>query len=233
VLAGIVTERLQHRWSPQQIAGWLKLTYPDDPRMQVSHESIYRTLFVQARGALRKELTAYLRTGRVIRRAHGVRLPDGRGARPGVNISERLGLRQRHESGRDPGRTINPLPDAGGPAGRQPQSRRRRRRPGCRGPTPARAAGSVTWDQGHEMAEHQRFTDETGIQVYFCDPKSPWQRGSNQNTNGLLRQYLPRRLDFRSLTQSDSDAIARELSDRPRPTLGFKTPSQALAEVWR
>jgi IS30 family transposase len=96
---------------------------------------------------------------------------------------------------------------------------------------PAQLAKSLTWDQGHEMADHQRFTNETGIQVYFCDPKSPWQRGSNENTNGLLRQYLPRRLDFKTLTQNDLDAIALEFNDRPRQTLGFKTPSQALGRV--
>jgi IS30 family transposase len=98
---------------------------------------------------------------------------------------------------------------------------------------PEHLARSLTWDQGHEMAEHKRFTDETGIQVSFCEPKSPWQRGSNENTNGLLRQYLPRTLDFRTLTQDDFDAIADELNRRPRQTLGFKTPSQALAEVLR
>ena len=98
---------------------------------------------------------------------------------------------------------------------------------------PAHLAKSLTWDQGHEMAQHVRFTEATGVEVYFCDPKSPWQRGSNENTNGLLRQYLPRRLDFRTLTQTDLDAIAQELNERPRQTLGFKTPSQALAEVLR
>ena len=98
---------------------------------------------------------------------------------------------------------------------------------------PDQLAKSLTWDLGHEMAEHQRFTIATGVQVYFCDPKSPWQRGSNENTNGLLRQYLPRRLDFRTLTQADFDAIAQELNDRPRQTLNFKSPSQALAEVSR
>ena len=97
----------------------------------------------------------------------------------------------------------------------------------------AHLAKSLTWDQGHEMAEHKRFTNQTGIEVYVCDPKSPWQRGSNENTNGLLRQYMPRRLDFRTLTQDDLDVIALELNDRPRQTLGFKTPSQALAEVLR
>ena len=98
---------------------------------------------------------------------------------------------------------------------------------------PEHLARSLTWDQGHEMAEHRRFTAATGIQVYFCDPKSPWQRGSNENTNGLLRQYLPRRLDFRTLTQTDLDASAQELNERPRQTLGFKAPSRALAEVLR
>jgi IS30 family transposase len=98
---------------------------------------------------------------------------------------------------------------------------------------PAQLARSLTWDQGHEMAAHQRFTIDTGIQVYFCDTKSPWQRGSNENTNGLLRQYLPRRIDFRTLTQADLDAIAQELNERPRQTVGFKTPSQALAKVLR
>jgi IS30 family transposase len=98
---------------------------------------------------------------------------------------------------------------------------------------PAQLARSLTWDQGHEMAAHHRFTIDTGIQVYFCDPKSPWQRGSNENTNGLLRQNLPRRIDFRTLTQDDFDAIALEINERPRQTLGFKTPSQALAEVLR
>ena len=98
---------------------------------------------------------------------------------------------------------------------------------------PKQLVRSLTWDQGHEMVEHKPFTEETGIQVYFCDPKSPWQRGSNENTNGLLRRYLPRRLDFRTLTQDDFDAIALELNDRPRQALGFKTPSEAIAEVLR
>ena len=101
------------------------------------------------------------------------------------------------------------------------------------GRLPSQLARSLTWDQGHEMAQHARFTAATGMEVYFCDPRSPWQRGSNENTNGLLRQYLPRRLDFRTLTQDDFDAIALELNERPRQTLGFKTPSQALAEVLR
>ena len=251
VLAGIVTEKLQRRWSPQQIAGWLKLTYPDDPGMHVSHESIYRTLFVQSRGALRKELTAYLRTGRVIRRSHGVRLPDGRGARPGiVNISERPAEAEDRavpghwEGDLVFGRGMSPVATlverstrylllVGLPAGNHKADAVADALAAAVAHLPEHLAKSLTWDQGHEMAEHKRFTNETGIEVYFCDPKSPWQRGSNENTNGLLRQYMPRRLDFRTLTQDDLDAIALELNDRPRQTLGFKTPSQALAEVLR
>ena len=251
VLAGIVAEKLQRRWSPQQIAGWLKLTYPHDPEMHVSHESIYRTLFVQSRGALRKELTAYLRTGRVIRRVHGVRLPDGRGSRPGiVNISERPAeVEDRAVPGHWEGdlvfgkqmspvatlveRSTRYLLLVGLPAGSHKADVVADALAAAVAHLPAQLAKSLTWDQGHEMAEHKRFTNETGIQVYFCDPKSPWQRGSNENTNGLLRQYLPRRLDFKTLTQDDLDAIALELNDRPRQTLGFKTPSQALAEVLR
>ena len=251
VLAGIVTEKLQRRWSPQQIAGWLKLTYPDDPGMHVSHESIYRTLFVQSRGALRKELTAYLRTGRVIRRSHGMRLPDGRGARPGiVNISERPAEAEDRavpghwEGDLVFGRGMSPVATlverstrylllVGLPAGNHKADAVADALAAAVAHLPEHLAKSLTWDQGHEMAEHKRFTNQTGIQVYFCDPKSPWQRGSNENTNGLLRQYMPRRLDFRTLTQDDLDAIALELNDRPRQTLGFKTPSQALAEVLR
>lgn len=251
VLSGIVAEKLQLRWSPQQIDGWLKRTYPDDPEMHVSHESIYRTLFVQSRGALRKELTAYLRTGRVIRRAHGVRLPDGRGGRPGIlHISERPAEAEDRavpghwEGDLVFGRGMTPvatlverstrylmlvaLPDGNHKADAVADALA-----AAVQRLPQQLAKSLTWDQGHEMAQHKRFTQETGIQVYFCDPKSPWQRGSNENTNGLLRQYLPRRLDFRTLTQADFDAIALELNDRPRQTLGFKTPSEALAEVLR
>ncbi len=251
VLAGIVTAKLQRRWSPQQIAGWLKRTYPDDPGMHVSHESIYRTLFVQSRGALRKELTAYLRTGRVIRRAQGMRLPDGRGSRPGiVNISQRPAeAKDRAVPGHWEGdlvfgkgmspvatlveRSTRYLILVGLPDGNHKADAVADALAAAVAHLPEHLAKSLTWDQGHEMAQHAKFTHQTGIDVYFCDPKSPWQRGSNENTNGLLRQYLPRRLDFRTLTQTDFDAIALELNERPRQTLGFKTPSQALAEVLR
>ena len=250
VLAGIVAGKLQRRWSPQQISGWLQVTFPDDPEMHVSHESIYRTLFVQSRGALRRELTAHLRTGRVIRRPRGVRLPDGRGGRPGIlHISERPAeVEDRAVPGHWEGdlvfgKAMSPVATlverstrflmlVALPGGHQADVVADALATAVTS-LPAQLARSLTWDQGTEMAAHQRFTTATGIEVYFCDPKSPWQRGSNENTNGLLRQYLPRRVDFRTLTQADFDAIAQELNERPRQTLGFKTPSQALAEVLR
>ncbi|MFC7724879.1 IS30 family transposase [Nocardioides sp. GCM10028917] len=251
VLAGIVAEKLQRRWSPQQIAGWLKSSYPDDPEMHVSHESIYRTLFVQSRGALRKELTAHLRTGRVIRRPKGVRLPDGRGGRPNtLHISERPAeVEDRAVPGHWEGdlvfgkgmspvatlveRSTRFLMLVALPGGNHKADAMADALAAAVTTLPQQLTKSLTWDLGHEMAQHQRFTVATGVQVYFCDPKSPWQRGSNENTNGLLRQYLPRRLDFRTLTQDDFDAMDQELNERPRQTLGFKTPSQALAEVLR
>jgi IS30 family transposase len=249
-LRDIVAEKLKQRWSPQQIAGWLKTTYPHEPEMQVSHETIYRTLFIQSRGALRKELTAHLRTGRVIRRPAGIRLPDGRGGRPGIlNISERpaeaddRAVPGHWEGDLVFGKRMSPvatlverstrfvmlvaLPD-GHKADLVADALAAKITT-----LPAALTRTLTWDQGHEMAQHARFTQATGVEVYFCDPKSPWQRGSNENTNGLLRQYLPRTLDLRTLTQADFDGIADELNGRPRQTLGFKTPSQALAEVLR
>ena len=250
VLRAIVGDQLRQKWSPQQIAGWLKTTYPDDPEMQVSHETIYRTLFIQSRGALRKELTAYLRTGRVIRRPAGTRLPDGRGGRPGIlNISERPAEAEDRavpghwEGDLVFGKRMSPVATLVERSTRfvmlvaLPNGHKADLVADALAAKittlPKALTRTLTWDQGHEMAEHVRFTEETGIEVYFCDPKSPWQRGSNENTNGLLRQYLPRTLDFRTLSQADFDAIADELNGRPRQTLGFKTPSQALAEVLR
>src|SRR5262245_49115814 len=250
VLRAIVGEQLTQKWSPQQIAGWLKTTYPDEPEMQVSHETIYRTLFIQSRGALRKELTTHLRTGRVIRRPAGTRLPDGRGGRPGIlNISERpaeaddRAVPGHWEGDLVFGKRMSPVATLVERATRfvmlvaLPNGHKADLVADALAAKittlPAALTRTLTWDQGHEMAEHLRFTDQTGVEVYFCDPKSPWQRGSNENTNGLLRQYLPRTLDFRTLTQADFDAIADELNGRPRQTLGFKTPSEALAEALR
>jgi IS30 family transposase len=249
-LRAIVGEQLTQKWSPQQIAGWLKTTYPDDPEMQVSHETIYQTLFIQSRGALRKELTAHLRTGRVIRRPAGTRLPDGRGGRPGVlNISERpaeandRAVPGHWEGDLVFGKRMSPVATL---VERSTRFVMLVALPGGHKADlvadalaakittlPAAITRTLTWDQGHEMAEHIQFTQATGVEVYFCDPRSPWQRGSNENTNGLLRQYLPRTLDFRTLTQADFDTIADKLNGRPRQTLGFKTPSQALAEMLR
>ena len=249
VLRDMVEEKLQRRWSPQQIAGWLKLAFPTSPEMQVSHETIYRTLFVQSRGALRRELTRYLRTGRVIRRPKGVRMPDGRGGRPNIlHISERpaeaddRAVPGHWEGDLVFGKNMSPVATLVGrstrfvmlvalPSGNHQADVVADALTAAITTLPEQLAKTLTWDQGHEMADHQRFTIQTGVQVYFCDPKSPWQRSSNENTNGLLRQYLPRRLDFRTLTQTDLDAIAQELNERPRQTLGFKTPSQALDEV--
>lgn len=249
-LRDIVGEKLADRWSPQQIAGWLKATYPNDPEMQVSHETIYRTLFIQSRGALRKELTKHLRTGRVIRRPAGTRLPDGRGGRPGIlHISERPAEAEDRavpghwEGDLVFGKRMSPVATLVERSTRfvmlvaLPHGHKADLVADALAAKittlPAALTRTLTWDQGHEMAEHARFTQATGVEVYFCDPKSPWQRGSNENTNGLLRQYLPKTLDFRTLTQADFDAIADQLNGRPRQTLGFKTPSQALAEVLR
>jgi len=204
LLRGIVEEKLQRRWSPQQIAGWLQRIYSNRPEMQVSHESIYRTLYVQARGALRKELTRYLRTGRVIRRPKGVRLPDGRGGRPNtLHISQRppeaedRAVPGHWEGDLVFGKAMSPVATlverstrylmlVGLPGGNHQADAVADALAAAITTLPEQLAKSLTWDLGHEMAQHQRFTVATGVQVYFCDPKSPWQRGSNENTNGLL-----------------------------------------------
>ena len=250
-LRDIVAVKLAQRWSPEQISGWLRRTYPNEAAMQISHESIYRTLFVQSRGALQRELTQYLRTGRVLRRPKGVRLPDGRGGRPNtLHISERpaeaddRAVPGHWEGDLVYGKNMSPVATlverstrylllVALPGGNHKADAVAEALGAAITTLPKHLAKSLTWDLGHEMAAHQRFSAETGMTVYFCDPKSPWQRGSNENTNGLLRQYLPKRINFRDLSQDDFDAIARELNDRPRQTLGFQTPSEALAEVLR
>src|SRR5215218_7254765 len=190
-LRAMVAEKLQHeQWSPQQIAGWLKTTHPEDPEMQVSHETIYRTLFIQSRGALRKELTAHLRTGRVIRRPAGTRLPDGRGGRPGIiNISEGpaeavdRAVPGHWEGDLVFGKYMSPVATlverstrfvmlVGLPDGHSADVVADALAAKIT-TLPAALTRTLTWDQGHEMAAHTRFTDETGIEVYFCDPKSP------------------------------------------------------------
>jgi IS30 family transposase len=243
-----VEAKLALRWSPQQIASWLAEEYPEDPEMRVSHETIYMSLFIQGRGALRQELHKALRTGRAIRRPSGTRQPDGRGIlRDMVLISERPAeVKDRAVPGHWEGDLIFgkrmtaigtlverstryvmlfALPD-GHTADkvRKAMSKQIRR-------LPVELRRSLTLDQGREFAEHVAFSVETGVQVYFCDPKSPWQRGSNENTNGLLRQYFPRNSDLSVHSQAHLNAVARQLNGRPRQTLGWKPPSKALAEA--
>jgi IS30 family transposase len=249
-LVAMVEEKLERRWSPQQIAGWLRRRFPMSTVMRVSHETIYRSLFVQARGDLRRELTRHLRTRRAMRRPAGTRLPDGRGARPNtVNISQRpaeaddRAVPGHWEGDLVFGRGMSPVATLVERASRflmliaLPDGHRAELVADALAAKiqtlPTALTRTLTWDQGHEMAEHNRFTIATGMQVYFCDPKSPWQRGSNENTNGLLRQYLPRTANMRDYTQAEFDAIADELNERPRQTLGFATPSEQLARLLR
>jgi transposase, IS30 family len=248
-LRGAVERKLEALWSPQQIASWLAETYPDNPEMQVSHETIYQSLFVQGRGALRKELHTCLRTGRAMRRAKAYTKGGvGQGQiRDMVMISERPAeVEDRAVPGHWEGDLIfgKKMTSIGTLVERHSRYVILLKLPNGHGAEsvrkamtkriltlPAQLRRSVTWDQGKEMAEHVQFTVDTGVQVYFCDPKSPWQRGSNENTNGLLRQYLPKSNDFSQCTQRELDAIARSLNTRPRQTLGWMTPSKAFADA--
>ena len=246
-LARIVARKLKQVWSPEQIAGWLKHTYSHDKRYQVSHETIYRTLFIQARGALKKELLQHLRRTRGMRRSrhHTQKTPDhGRitetvsiRERPaeaqdravpghwegdllfGSNNSQIATLVERHTryvmmvkvNSKDTETVINALVKHA----RQ---------------LPRELYASLTWDRGSEMADHRRFTLATDIQVYFCDPQNPWQRGSNENTNGLLRQYFPKGTDLSVHSQAKLNAVARQLNERPRKTLNFETPAERFSQ---
>jgi transposase, IS30 family len=243
-----VEARLAMLWSPQQISASLVIDFPDDPEMRVSHETIYLSLFVQSRGALRKELHSCLRSGRAMRRPKGRRLPSGQGKnRDMVMISERPAeVADRAVPGHWEGDLILGKQPAGVgtlvertsrfvmlfalPDGRTAE-KVNAGLAATIGRLPAELARSLTWDQGTELAAHAQFTIDTGIAVYFCDPHSPWQRGSNENTNGLLRQYMPRRKDLSVYSQADLDKIARSLNGRPRQTLGWMTPSQKFAEL--
>lgn len=246
-LARVVAEKLRMFWSPEQIAGWLKHTYPCEESHHVSHETIYRSLFIQARGALKKELLEYLRRTRGMRRSrhytqktaiHG-KIVDA------ISISERPAsiedravpghwegdlvfgsgnsqiatLVERHTrylmliklEGKDSQTVVNALIKN---ARKLPQELYK----------------SLTWDRGTEMHAHKQFTMATDIQVFFCDPQSPWQRGSNENTNGLLRQYMPKGINIAGYSQAQLNAIARQLNQRPRKTLGFHTPAEMFSE---
>ena len=244
-LQEIVASKLILDWSPEQISGWLKIQYPEDERMRVSHETIYRSLFIQARGVLKKELIQHLRSQRRIRRSRHARVGgQSRGQivdaisireRPaeiedraipghwegdligGTNNSHIATLVERHSrftmlvkvSSKDTATVVAAL------------SQHVRR-------LPASLRRSLTWDRGLEMAQHKSFTVDTDVKVYFCDPQSPWQRGTNENTNGLLRQYFPKRTDLSGYSQAELDEVALRLNQRPRKTLGFQTPADRL-----
>jgi transposase, IS30 family len=246
-LAAQVTGWLEEWWSPQQISRRLRIEFPGDPMMWVSHETIYQALYVQGRGELRRELARCLRTGRARRRARG------RGGRTGyikdmVMISERpaeaddravpghwegdllIGKDCRSAVGTLAGRTTRYVLLLHLPQGRDPHLVEQAMRQAITA-LPAGLARTITWDQGIEMACHAGFTIATGIPVYFCDPHAPWQRGSNENTNGLLRQYLPKGTDLSLHSAAGLARIAGSLNGRPRKTLGYLTPSEKLAEL--
>lgn len=243
MLANMVTSKLQLQWSPEQVAGWLRRLFPSHEEYHVSHETIYRSLYIQARGALKKELLEHLRRSRAMRRSrHHTQKTDNHGRiKDAVSISERPAtaadravpghwegdlLFGSHNSqiatlverqtryvmlvnvaGKDTETVVDAL---------IANARR----------LPHELYKSLTWDRGKEMAGHKRFTLATDIQVYFCDPQNPWQRGSNENTNGLLRQYFPKGLDLSGYTQDKLDEVARRLNERPRKTLDYQTPAQ-------
>ena len=243
-----VDRGLCERWSPQQIAARLVREYPDDPTMRVSHETIYKTLFVQARGALRKELTICLRTGRTQRRPRLRTEPLRRGRIQNmVMLSDRppevedravpghwegdliIGKGGRSAIGTLVERSSRYLMLFRLPNGRSAEEVRV-------GLTrtiaklPAELRRTLTWDQGNEMADHVRFTTDTSMEVYFCDPHSPWQRGSNENTNGLLRQYFPSKTDLSVHSTAHLNAVARQLNGRPRETLGWMKPAEVFGQ---
>src|ERR1700682_2020259 len=244
-LQKIVAGKLILDWSPEQISGWLKRRYPEDETMRVSHETIYRSLFIQARGVLKKELIQHLRSKRRIRRSQHSRVDsDSRG-----QIVDAISIRERpaeiedraipgHWEGDLIGGTKNShiatlverhlrftalvkVPSKDTATVVAALSRHVRK-------LPASLRRSLTWDRGLEMAKHKTFTVATNVKVYFCDPHSSWQRGTNENTNGLLRQYFPKRTDLSGYAQSDLDKVALHLNQRPRKTLGFETPASKL-----
>jgi IS30 family transposase len=244
-LREVVTSKLILEWSPEQVSGWLKTEYPNDERMRVSHETIYRSLFIQARGVLKKELMGHLRTKRRMRRSQHSRIfKDSRG-----QIADAISIRERPAEVEDravPGHWEGDLlsgsrnshivtlverhsrfamlikvPSKDTAVVVTALSRHIRK-------LPATLRRSLTWDRGLEMAKHKDFTVATDVQVYFCDPQSPWQRGTNENTNLLLRQYFPRGTDLSGYSQAQLNQVALRLNQRPRKTLGFQTPASKL-----
>jgi len=247
-LRELVAAKLKADWSPQQISGWLKREYPSDEAMRVSHETIYRTLFVQARGALKRELLAHLRSRRMMRRS---RSASTRG-QPRGQIKEAVSIRERPPEAEDravPGHWEGDLLAGSRNThvatlverssrfvmlvrvdGKDTESvvcalSEQVRR------LPKTMMATLTWDRGPEMAAHKSFTVATEVCVYFCDPRSPWQRGTSENSNRLLRQYLPRRTDLSVYSQHDLDLITLKLNTRPRKTLGYDTPAATLAKT--
>jgi transposase, IS30 family len=244
-LQGIVAKKLSLDWSPEQIAGWLKQTFPDEESMRISHETIYRSLFVQARGVLKKELIGHLRSRRVMRRSKNAST-DGQ---PRGQIVDAVSIRDRPaevEARAIPGHWEGDLisgsknthiatlverhsrftilvkvrgKDAGSVVAALTRQVRK---------LPSELRRSLTWDRGMEMAHHQKFTVATDVKVYFCDPQSPWQRGTNENTNRLLRQYFPKGTDLSAYSQSDLNKVALRLNQRPRKILGFYAPCDRL-----
>ena len=247
-LARLVAAKLRLQWSPEQVAGWLKRTFPDDPSLQVSHETIYRSLFIQARGALKKELLQHLRRTRAMRRSrHHTQKTDDHG-----RITDAVSISERPASAEDravPGHWEGDLLFGSKNSQIATLVERRTRYAMLvkvsRKDTetvinalikharklPEELYKSLTWDRGTEMADHKRFTLATDIQVYFCDPQNPWQRGSNENTNGLLRQYFPRQTDLSGYSQAQLNAVARRLNERPRKTLNFETPAERFHQT--
>ena len=247
-LARTVADKLQMQWSPEQIAGWLKHAYPGNEAYQVSHETIYRSLYIQARGALKKELLAHLRRTRIMRRSrHHTQKADNHGRiKDTVSISERpASVEDRAVPGHWEGdlmfgdrnsqiatlverytRYVMLVKVAGKDTETVIDALIKNARQ-----LPQELYQSLTWDRGKEIADHKRFTLATDISVYFCDPHSPWQRGSNENTNGLLRQYFPKGIDISQYSQDQLNAVARQLNERPRKTLDYETPAQRYNQV--
>lgn len=245
-LREVVAGKLAADWSPQQISGWLRRRYPNEVSMRVSHETIYKTLFVQARGVLKKELMAHLRSGRTMRRRRGASALQQRTG----SIKDAVSIRQRPAEAEDRavaghwegdllegsrGTYIATLVERRsrfvmlfGVMGKETEGVVEVLSEGI-GRLPEEMMRTLTWDRGTEMAAHARFTVATNVKVYFCDPRSPWQRGTNENTNGLLRQYLPKGSDLSVHSQKELDVIASSLNSRPRKTLGYQTPADTLS----
>lgn len=246
----VVAEQLSLDWSPEQISGWLRVQYPDDDTMRISHETIYRSLFIKARGVLKKELVKHLRTNRMMRRSKKASSED----QPRGQIIDAVSIRERPAEVEDraiPGHWEGDLISGAKNSHIATLVERKSRytmlvKVDGKDTTsvvsalirqvrnlPAELRQTLTWDRGMEMAQHKEFTVATDVQVFFCDPQSPWQRGTNENTNRLLRQYFPKGSELSGHSQSDLDLIALRLNQRPRKTLGYRSPAEQFQEVLR